>query len=81
MAEYMGSDRYDKDRYGFEQHFTFMSVFCFDAEYFAKSLDRAIADVGLDYLNENYFNFIYVVFSSLHERNILLLSGDTILLD
>lgn len=80
MATYMWTDSYDKNKFWYEQHFTFMSVFCFETQFFKQSLIKAIGSKGKEYIESNYFNYIYIIYSSLWENKIVLFDADFILL-
>ena len=54
-------------------YFTFMSIFCFETDYFKKCLNiiKASNDFDKFRLKINYFNYIYILYSSLYDQDII----------
>jgi len=79
LSSFMWSDKYNKATLWLEQHFTFMSVFCFNTNFFRESLAICIKQKWKDYLLKNYFNYIYIVYSNLETGKIVLFKDNFIL--
>ena len=80
MAKYMWSDTYNKDVFWYEQHFTFMSVFCFETMFFRDWLENVLKKKTKEYIDSNYFNYIYVLYNFLWINKVVLFDGCFILL-
>lgn len=80
LSDYMWSKKYEKHTLGLEQHFTFMSVFCFETQFFREWMSKVVKEKWESYLLKNYFNYIYIVYSNLKIGKIILFKDNFVLL-
>jgi glycosyltransferase involved in cell wall biosynthesis len=81
LANYMWSHKYHKNKFIPEQHFTFMSVFCFDTNLFNKWLQLVIKEKWTQYIEKHYFNYMFAIYRIIWNSKIVHFNSDFILLN